>query len=329
MKRDVLEALKKNKNSFISGEELSRRIGVTRAAVWKHVQQLKEEGYEIESISRKGYRLITEPDTLDAHALEIELAGNLLGHKVYHFDSIDSTNNMGKKLAAEGAREGTVIIAEEQTIGRGRLGRQWVSPKGTGIWMSIVLRPDIGPTEAPKITQITAAAVTLAIRKLTECEAGIKWPNDIIIQKKKVCGVLTEMSAELNSVNYIIVGMGINVNIDQNDFPTDIRNIATSIKSCTGKKVSRKMLVKEILKEFEKLYIDFIQTKNIKKSVAICKKYSVTLGNKVRIIDKTKELIAEAVDLTQDGELIIKNQTGEIQKVLSGEVSVRGIADYV
>ncbi|WZL72786.1 biotin--[acetyl-CoA-carboxylase] ligase [Clostridiaceae bacterium 35-E11] len=329
MKKDVLEALKKNKNIFISGETLSRGIGVTRAAVWKHIQQLKEEGYEIESISRKGYRLISEPDTLDAHALEIDVAGNLLGHKVYYFDSVDSTNNMGKKLAAEGASEGTIVIAEEQTGGRGRLGRQWVSPKKTGIWMSIVLRPDIGPAEAPKITQITAAAVTLAIRKLTECEVGIKWPNDIIIQKKKVCGVLTEMSAELNSVNYIIVGIGINVNNESDDFPIEIQDIATSIKNCTGKKVSRKMLVKEILKAFEELYIDFIQTKNIKKSVAVCKKYSVTLGKKVRIIDRTKEITAEAIDLTEDGELMVKNEAGEIQRVLSGEVSVRGIADYI
>lgn len=329
MKRKVLEALKKNKETFISGEELSRKIGVTRTAVWKHIKQLKEEGYEIESVSRKGYRLLKEPDTLDPNALVIEVGSNCIGKYIHHFDSIDSTNTIAKKMAAEGAFEGTVIIAEEQTGGRGRLGRSWISPKGTGIWMSIVLRPNIEPTEAAKITQITAAAVATAIRKVTGCNVGIKWPNDIIIHKKKVCGILTEMSAELNSVNYIIVGIGINVNVDFEDFPEEVRKIATSIKICSGKEVSRKDIVKEILHEFQKLYVDFIENKNIKKSIHICKNYSVTLGKQVKIKNRDKEMIAEAVDLTEDGQLVIKNEWGEIQTVISGEVSVRGITDYV
>ncbi|QEK11107.1 biotin--[acetyl-CoA-carboxylase] ligase [Crassaminicella thermophila] len=329
MKRKVLEALKKNKDIFISGEELSRKIGVTRTAVWKHIKQLKEEGYEIESISRKGYRLLKEPDTLDPNALIIEIGSNFIGKHIYHFDSVDSTNTIAKKMAAEGAFDGTVIIAEEQIGGRGRLGRSWISPKGTGIWMSIVLRPNIEPTEAAKITQITAAAVANAIRKATGCEVGIKWPNDIIIHNKKVCGILTEMGAELNSVNYIIVGIGINVNVDIKEFPEEVKKIATSIRACVGKEISRKDIVKEILLEFQKLYLDFIENKNIKKSIDICKKYSVTLGKQVKIKNRDKEIIAEAIDLTEDGQLLIKNESGEMQTVISGEVSVRGITDYV
>ncbi|TCO71336.1 biotin--[acetyl-CoA-carboxylase] ligase [Marinisporobacter balticus] len=329
MKKDVLEALKNNKDVFISGEELSKKIGVTRTAVWKNIKQLKEEGYEIESVSRKGYRLTTEPDTLDANVLEIEVASKHIGNKIYHFESIDSTNTIAKKLATEGAIEGTIIIAEEQSGARGRLGRNWVSPNGTGIWMSMILRPNIEPMEATKITQITAAAVALAIKKVTGCDVGIKWPNDIIINKKKVCGILTEMSAELNCVNYIIVGIGINVNMNLLDFPEEIRPIATSIKSCVGESVSRKKIVTEILHKFEELYLDFVVHKNIEKSMNICKKYSVTLGNQVKIKNRNKEIIAQAIDLTEDGQLLIKNELGEIEKVLSGEVSVRGLTDYV
>lgn len=329
MKKHVLEALKNNKDRFISGEELSSRIGVSRTAVWKHIKHLKEEGYEIESFSRKGYCLLKEPDTLNGHALEIDIDSKCIGHKVYHFDTIDSTNRMAKKLASEGAKEGTVIIAEEQTGGRGRRGKQWISPKGSGIWMSIILRPDIELAEAMKITQVVAAAVATAIEKVTKFQVGIKWPNDIIMDKKKVCGILTEMSAEVDCVNFIIVGIGINVNTEDKDFPEDIEKIATSIKSCTSEKVFRKDLVKEILNEFEELYVDFIENKNIKKSIEICKKYSVTLGKEVRIIKRGEEMFAKAIDLSEDGQLIIENKSGKIETVLSGEVSVRGLVDYV
>ncbi|MBB6219009.1 BirA family biotin operon repressor/biotin-[acetyl-CoA-carboxylase] ligase [Anaerosolibacter carboniphilus] len=329
MKKDVLETLKYNKGSFISGEELSNRLGVTRTAIWKHINQLKEEGYEIESVSRKGYRLMGEPDLLNQHALQLELKTKTIGRRIVHYDTIDSTNTVAKKIAAEGAEEGAVVIAEEQTGGRGRLGRQWVSPKGAGIWMSLVLRPSIEPAEAAKITQIAAAAVTLAIRRVTGCEAGIKWPNDIILHKKKVCGILTEMGAELNSVSYIVVGIGINANVDVALFPEEVKRIATSIKDCVGNNISRKEIVLHILKEFEDLYLDFIYTKSIKKSVEICKAYSVTLGNTVKIINRDQTIIAEAVDLTEEGELIIRNQEGQMEKIISGEVSVRGISDYV
>ncbi len=329
MKRKVLETLKINKGAFISGEEISNKMGVTRTAVWKQIKQLKKEGYGIESVSGKGYRLTREPDTLDASALEIELQKKSLWSKVVHFDSIESTNTIAKKLAAEGQPEGTIIIAEEQTGGRGRRGKDWLSPKGTGIWMSMLLRPDIDPSESAKITQIAAAAVTMAIQKITGCQAGIKWPNDIILHRKKVCGILTEMSGELSSINYIIVGIGINANVDIEVFPMDIRKIATSIKACIGKSISRKDMVIAILNEFEKFYFDFIEKKNIKKAMSICKKYSVTLGNQVRLMTRGEEIIAEAIDLTEEGELVIKKATGEIEKVISGEVSVRGIADYI
>jgi BirA family biotin operon repressor/biotin-[acetyl-CoA-carboxylase] ligase len=329
MKRRILEILKKNGEDFISGEDISKQIGVTRTAVWKHINQLKEEGYEIESISRKGYCLIKEPDMLYADLLEIDKRSIVFGKKIYHFESVESTNTIAKRLAAEGADEGTIIIAEEQTEGKGRLGRYWQSDKGAGIWMSIILKPKIEPSEATKITQIAAAAAAAVIRNCTGCKTEIKWPNDIILNKKKVCGILTEMSGELNSVNYVIVGIGINVKQKQEDFVPDFAKYATSIKSYTDKTISRKEIVIDMLEEFERLYLDFLYTGSIKKSLKVCKKYSATLGNKVRIIYREKEILAEAIDITEKGELLIKDDFGEIKKVISGEVSVRGLYGYI
>jgi len=327
LKRDVLEVLKKNKNSFISGEQLSNQLGVTRTSIWKYINSLKQEGYKIESISRKGYKLIEEPDTLSKDELLIELDQNKLGDSIYYFKSIDSTNSYAKKLALEGAGEGTIVISDEQTGGRGRLGRQWVSQPGTSISMSMLLRPTIYPNEAAKITEITAAAVANAITNVTNLETGIKWPNDIILDNKKVCGILTEMNAELNNINYVIVGIGINVNIDE--FPEEISNIATSLKRVLGSEVSRKNIVINIVEEFEKLYYDFIDTGSLRSTVEICKKKSVTVGRTVRIINKKETIIAEAIDITENGELVIKKDDGEIINVISGEVSVRGIDSYV
>ena len=327
MKKKVLAVLKKNKNNFISGEQLSNKLGVTRTSIWKHINALKKEGYKIESISRKGYKLIKEPDILSKDELLIELEYNKLGNDIYYFKTIDSTNNYAKKLALDGAVEGTIVISDEQTGGRGRLGRAWVSPSGTSICMSMILRPTIYPNEAAKITEITAAAVANAISKVTKLQAGIKWPNDIIINSKKVCGILTEMSAELNNINYVIVGMGINANIDE--FPDDIKSVATSLKKATGIEVSRKKLVINIVKEFEKLYYDFISTGDLNKTVEVCKKRSVILGKTIKVINKNETIIAKAIDINENGELVIKKSDGEIINIISGEVSIRGINGYI
>ncbi|SKC92874.1 biotin--[acetyl-CoA-carboxylase] ligase [Maledivibacter halophilus] len=327
MKKEVLEVLKKNKNNFISGEQLSNRLGVTRTSIWKQINILKEEGYKIESISRKGYKLIEEPDILSRDDLLIELQNNKLGNDIYYFKTIDSTNNYGKKLALDGALEGTIVLSDEQTGGRGRLGRAWVSPPGTSISMSIILRPTIYPNEAAKITEITAAAVANAISRVTKLKTGIKWPNDIIINSKKVCGILTEMSAEINSINYVIVGMGINVNI--NEFPDEINNVATSLKKELNMEISRKELVINIVNEFEKLYYDFINTGDLSKTVEICKEKSVILGKMIKIINRNEIIIAKAIDIDENGELIIKKDDGEIINIISGEISVRGINSYI
>lgn len=327
MKKAILEVLKKNKNFFVSGEELSNALGVTRTAVWKYINKLKKEGYKIESVSRKGYKLLEEPDILSTEELMIELENSKLGNQIHYFETIDSTNNYAKKIAQDGFEEGTIVLSDEQTGGRGRLGRNWVSPPGTGLWMSIILRPNIEPFEAAKITEIAAGAVAKAIDRLTDAEPGIKWPNDIIINKKKVCGILTEMSAELNYINFVVVGIGINVNTEE--FPQGIDEIATSIKKATGMHISRKDLFLTIIREFEGLYYDFIEAGSLEKTIKICKEKSVVIGKKVRIINKDKVMIAEALDINKNGELVIRKENGEIINIISGEISVRGINDYI
>jgi len=227
-----------------------------------------------------------------------------------------------------GEKEGTVIIAEEQTEGRGRLGKNWTSPKGKGIWLSIILRPNINPTDASKLTQIGAAAVWKGINQLG-IEALIKWPNDIVVNGKKVSGILTEMSGELNKINYLVIGIGVNVNLESRDFPEDIREIATSLKAEKGTEISRENLLAEILNNFEEFYEELIERNTISKAIKICRDKSVLLGRNVKIISKGMEVERKAVGITDEGELLIEDANGKIEKVISGEISVRGVFGYV
>lgn len=328
MKERIIKLLKDNQDEFISGQKISETLNVSRTAIWKHIKLLKKEGYSIESISRRGYRLTSMPDRLTQEEIEGYLSTKKIGHRIMHYDSIESTNTKAKELASNGLEEGVVIISEEQIGGRGRLGRSWTSPKGKGIWMSVILRPDISPTEAAKMTQIAAAAVCKSIRQMG-IESYIKWPNDIIVNNKKVCGILTEISAELNRVNYLVIGIGINANIDEEEFPMEIRDKATSLKSAFKKEINRKDLTARVLSNFEELYLELINSNSIEKSIGICKETSILLGKEIRIIYRDREELGVAIDLTNQGELLVKKKNGEIEKIISGEVSVRGVNGYV
>lgn len=325
MKEKILEALKNN-NDFISGEKLSRELGISRAAVWKHIKGIKEEGYKIESVSKKGYKLDYSPDLLTYSEIKDFLETKSLGRNFIHYDTIDSTNLMAKKLAREGAVHGTVVLAEEQTSGRGRLGRTWISPKGTGIWVSIILRPNISAYAVSKLTLLGAAAVERAMDNMG-IDAYIKWPNDLVLNSKKICGILTEMSGEMDRVNYIVMGIGINVNM--NSFPEEVSNMATSLKLETGKEVDRKTLLAALLNYLERFYNTFIEEGNFSQVVNICRKKSVLLGKEVKLINGDDVKKAKAVDLDEDGELVVQYENGTLGKVLSGEVSVRGLYGYV
>lgn len=322
MKNKILSLLKSNKNNFISGEKISNTLGVSRASVWKHINALKADGYLIESISRRGYMLTDEPDLLTYGEIKEYLKTEYIGHNFKYYETINSTNIKAKSLAELGEPEGTIVISEEQTMGRGRLGKEWISPKYKGIWMSIILRPDINPAKVAKITMIGATSVCNAVKEIG-VDTYIKWPNDIIIDNKKVCGILTEMSAELNIINYIVLGIGINVNINNEEFPASIKNIAASLKDYHGSSIKRKELAGKVLNNFEILYDEFLKTGNIKSTIKICREKSTLLGKEITILKNNNYFNVRAVDISDDGELVVKHNDGSIEKLISAEVSIK------
>ena len=326
MKNKILKVLK-NSDDFISGEKLSEEFNMTRSGIWKYMNMLKEDGYDIESIPRKGYRIISSPDILTYEEIEKNLSTDFIGRNIYYYESIDSTNKRAKDIALE-EQEGTIIISEEQVDGKGRLGRDWISPKGKGIWMSIILKPEVDPIKVAKITLIGAAAVYKGLNNMN-IDSTIKWPNDILIDGKKICGILTEMSCELNMINYVVMGIGINVNLDGNNIPEDLREKATSIKISQKKSVNRKELLANILNEFEELYIPFKDKGNISESIKICRENCALIGKEVKIIKDEKIKIGRALDINEDGQLVIEFKGGVVENVFSGEVSVRGLDGYI
>ena len=317
----------KDETKFISGEVVYQNAGVGRTAVWEHINALKQEGYIIESVSRKGYKLLQEGNTLIPEDIVDKLKDISFGSKIHFFDTIESTNTYAKQIALDGCEEGTLVLTDEQTMGRGRLGRTWISKPKTAVLMSMVLRPSVHPTEASKITQIAAAAIANALDKLIDMDVKIKWPNDVIINKRKISGILTEMSSELDNINYVIVGIGINVNDEE--FSEEIKDIASSIKKETGEEISRSNLIINIVKEFEELYNDFVDTGSLQKTINTCRQKSITLNKRVKLVNRKETYEAQAIDLNEDGELIIKKDNGDIIKIVSGEVSVRGLYGYV
>lgn len=326
MKNKVLRMLKDSKG-FISGEKISNEFNMTRAGIWKYINMLKEDGYNIESISRKGYRLISSPDILNYEEIEEYLDTDSMGRNIHHFDSIDSTNKKAKEMAL-GEKEGTVLVAEEQIGGKGRLGRTWISPKGKGIWMSIILKPKVDPMKVAKITLLGAAAVTKALNNLN-IRSQIKWPNDILIDGKKICGILTEMNCELNMINYVVMGIGINVNLDANEIPEDLRDKATSVKISEGKEINRKELLANILNEFEELYLSFRDKDDVSYAIDICRKNSALIGKEIRVIKGEEIKLGKALDINEEGQLVVEFENGVVENVYSGEVSVRGLEGYI
>lgn len=326
MKTQILNILKAHEGTFMSGAEISESLNVSRQAISKHIKKLKEQGYNIESVSRKGHRYIAGDEMYNASELMSDSKTRQLGKSLIFLDTVGSTNDYAKAIAFD-ANDMTAIVADEQTSGKGRLGRQWASEKESGIWTSIILKPNIEPADAAKITQIAAAAMTGAIESVTGLEIGIKWPNDLIVNKKKVCGILTEMSAELGGINYVIVGTGVNVN--QTTFDEDIQSKATSLKLVTKESVSRKEILLAFFLNFENLYDDFIETSSLKKTIEICRSHSLLLNRKVRLITKasTREVFVKAID--DNGQLIVENELGKDENVFYGEVSVRGLYDYI
>ncbi|SFT70810.1 BirA family transcriptional regulator, biotin operon repressor / biotin-[acetyl-CoA-carboxylase] ligase [Selenomonas sp. GACV-9] len=323
MRTKILEILRSAGDAYISGEEMASRLGVSRTAVWKHIRELRENGYDIVSHSRSGYSLRETPDRLLPSEIRHGLKTQCVGRDIHFEEVLDSTNNVAKRLAAAGAADGTIVVAEQQTGGKGRLERQFFSPAGKGIWFSAILRPPFMPQEAPKCTLMAAVAVSMAMERFG-LKAGIKWPNDLLYENRKLVGILTEMSAEMDRINHIIIGTGINVNILPEEFPADIRETATSLQAMNGgRPLPRVKFFQAVLEAMDELYAEVLAN-GFAPIMEAWRKYSITLGQEVRVIGvrNGEEYTGTAVDIDDDGALLVDAADGR-HRVLAGDVSIR------
>ncbi|MFT4413067.1 biotin--[acetyl-CoA-carboxylase] ligase [Fredinandcohnia humi] len=321
IRKTLLEVFSNAKGEFISGQKLSEQLGCSRTAVWKHIEDLRNEGYELEAVRKLGYRILSKPDKISCNEIQLGLETDTLGRNVYFEETVTSTQKIAHRLAYEGAVEGTVVVAEEQTSGRGRLDRSWYSPKHTGIWMSIILRPSIPPSRAPQLTLLTAVAVVQAIQEVTGLEPDIKWPNDILLQQKKVVGILTELQAETERINSVIIGIGINVNQERIHFPEELSSIATSLRLEKGEPVDRAKLIQCILLKIEKLYKEYMQH-GFKIVKLLWESYSTSIGKHIVARTLTGSIEGKAIGITDEGVLLIEDLTGKIHQIYSADIEI-------
>lgn len=322
MKQRVLRKLKQHSSGFVSGEEMCRQMGVSRTAIWKHINSLRGDGYIINSQSNLGYSLQGVPDKLYPAEIREGLTTTSLGREIYYYDILKSTNGQARDLADSGALDGSLVVAEEQGEGRGRLGRGWFSPAGMGIWCSLILRPRVMPSEAPPVTMLTAVAVSRAVSQVAGIRADIKWPNDLLVNGKKLCGILTEMNAELERVNYLVVGAGINVNTSSEAFPVEIGDIATSIRAELGYDISRVKLLRAYLQQFEELYHVWL-SEGFAPVLAEWRQKCVTLNCSVTIKTLKETINGWAKNVDTSGALEILLPDGSVRTFVAGEVSLR------
>jgi len=306
-------------DGFVSGEALGVRMGLSRAGVWKRLRRLKTMGYLIEGEPRRGYRLVAAPDKLLAEEILHRLDTNILRGPIYHFDTTVSTNDMAKILGTQGAVEGTLVVAETQSGGRGRLGRSWHSPPGMGLYASLLLRPPLPPSELPQITLSSAVSVVRALTRAVGFTPGIKWPNDLIFKGKKLGGILTEMETESDQIRYLVVGLGLNIN--NPGFPQELAGTATSLFREEGRLFARVPLLQAWLEEFESLYLRFLD-RGFAEILEEWKQHSVTLGRYVAVRQGTRHLEGLALEVAADGALLLETARGEVMKVTSGEITL-------
>lgn len=325
MRKKILELLRKSGERPLSGEEISRQLEVSRTAIWKHIQTLKNEGYDIESVPKKGYILKESPNRLFPQEILSRLQTRWLGHNICYRDSIDSTNTLAKGLANEGCPNGLVVVAEEQGAGKGRLSREWISPYAKGIWFSVVLKPPFLPQEASKCTLLAAVAVVKAVNKIAGVHAAIKWPNDILLMGRKLVGILTEMNAEFGHINYVVIGTGINTNATPDDYPEDVKDIAVSVADAATEQFTRVDLLCDILKNMEDLYEKALLD-GFAPILEEWRKYSCTLGQEVKVMAPDCTYFGKAEDIDEDGLLIVRKVDGTLEKVMAGDVSIRPAA---
>jgi BirA family biotin operon repressor/biotin-[acetyl-CoA-carboxylase] ligase len=306
----------------VSGADLAQGLGISRAAVWARIEELRELGYDIEASPHRGYRLLDAPDLLHADDLIARLGPtHVVGRDIRVFQQTTSTNDVIEKLAQDGVREGMVVFAESQTRGRGRLGRKWTSPPGKGLWFSVLLRPKLRPQSVTQLTIAAATAVERALRTTTGLTLEIKWPNDILANGRKLAGILTELNAELDHVKYVILGIGVDVNLDAGAWPADLRRVATSLQLETGRTWHRAELAAAILRELDRDY-ERITAVGFRSVAAEWERYCATIGRNVAIHVGDRRIQGRAEALDDDGALLIRTQHGRLERIIGGDVSV-------
>ncbi len=326
MKSRILWALS-HKDGYVSGQELCGQLQVSRTAVWKVVNQLREEGYEIESVPHRGYRILSRPDVVTAEEVSSCLETKWAARTCFFYEVTGSTNNNAAEFAEKGAPEGALVIAEEQGAGKGRRGRRWVTPPGSAIAMSMVVRPRIAPMNVSMVTLVMGLAVADACRECCKVDAGIKWPNDVVVEGKKICGILTEMFSEVDYIKYLIIGVGINTAVEA--FPPEFQQTAASLHRIMGRKPDRAGLIAECMYYFERYYETFLETQDLRALKDLYNERLVGIGGAVKVLEPDNEYTGISQGIDDRGELLVRRENGVLEKVYAGEVSVRGIYGYV
>ena len=318
-KEKILNLLRASNNDFLSGEELARKCGISRTMVWKHIKSLEREGFGIEAVPSQGYRITSVSDILRQSDIKPGLKTRIIGKELHLFPEAGSTNTLAMDMASNGAPEGTVVIAETQTGGKGRLGRKWISPKGN-LYLSVILRPVIATYQAPLITLTGAVAVASAIRKQCGLDARIKWPNDILISGKKACGLLTEMSAEQDRIRHIVLGIGIDVNMELDALPADVRTLTTTLAAEAGETIDRTVLLQQVLRELDSWYQIFLA--NEQDMLREWTSLNMTSGKRVTVSGAGRVVEGLAQGIDSEGRLIIKLDDGAVHAVAAGDVTI-------
>lgn len=316
---EILKFLKEGEGNFVSGAILAEKLGISRTGIWKHIQKLKTMGYDITTHPKEGYKLVEVPDSLALKEIEPHLATEWLGRSYHYLEDTESTNDHALLLAAQGFPHGTTVVAEQQSKGRGRLRREWVSLPQRGIYMSILLRTPLPVRMAPQTTSVAALALVKVLRTRFELPASIKWPNDVLISGKKTAGILTEMQSDQDYSRFIVIGIGINVNYSEQELAGPFRYPATSVSIEMGAAVKRQHLLLEFLQQFEKDYQEFLE-KGFSNLIPQLEKLSGILGRTVTIVCGDRELKGKAQGFTPEGALMLLQDDGSLETVWVGDV---------
>jgi BirA family biotin operon repressor/biotin-[acetyl-CoA-carboxylase] ligase len=318
----LLQAFSEAEGEFLSGQKLSETLGCSRTAVWKHIEDLRSEGYELEAVRKRGYRITYKPDKISGNEIQLGLKTEFMGRHIHFEEVLSSTQKIAHTLAGDGAEEGTIVVADQQTSGRGRLARAWYSPKQTGIWMSMILRPKIPINKTPQLTLLTAVALIQAIEEVTGLTPEIKWPNDILINGKKIVGILTELQAEADRVHSVIIGVGMNVNHTLDQFPEELQAIATSIAAETGEQADRAQVIQAIMMNFEKLYTSYL-VHGFKPVKLLWESYAISLNKNLIARTLQGTIRGRAIGIDDEGVLLLETNEGNIEKIYSADIEIQ------